>query len=356
MQPIKVCVVGGSGYTGAELLRLIINHPAMQLCAVYAHTQAGKSLAEVFPAFAHINMRLQAFNVEHVAEHVEVAFLGLPHGHAQEASFALRQKGIIVIDLSADHRFNNADLYAQIYGKAHRYPDMLAQAVYGLPEMSRDAIKTANLIACPGCYPTSVTLALLPIIHAGLLQDGQIIADCKSGVSGAGRSAAQASLFSERGEGMQGYKTLAHRHAPEIIRNLKRVAHFDTSQASAIDHTQWHVHFVPHLVPMSRGILSTVYVRIPSNMSQDDIQNLYTEYYQSETFVSVLPSGHHAHTTSVRGSNRCQIDLTVQAGLLVIHAVIDNLGKGAAGQAIQCFNIRQGLPESLGVSMVGMYP
>ena len=204
MQPIKVCVVGGSGYTGAELLRLILNHPAMQLCAVYAHTQAGKSLAEVFPAFAHVDMRLQAFDVDHAADNAQVAFLGLPHGHAQEASFALRQKGVVVIDLSADHRFNNADLYAQVYGKAHRYPNMLPQAVYGLPEMHRESIKTANLIACPGCYPTSVTLALLPIIHAGLLQDGQIIADCKSGISGAGRSASQASLFSERGEGMQG--------------------------------------------------------------------------------------------------------------------------------------------------------
>lgn len=345
----RVAVVGASGYTGAELLRLILTHPRMELVAVAGHSTAGRALGEVFPSFAHLNLTLRAFDPDEISELAEVVFLALPHGTSQEAAHALRSRGARVIDLSADHRFDDPELYARVYGAPHLYPDRLREAIYGLPELRRDELRDAALIACPGCYPTSVALAVAPALSAGLLTSHEIIADCKSGLSGAGRGAKVGSLMSERGESMQGYKTLDHRHAPEMEATLTRELEDHTGDPVKV----W---FSPHLVPMTRGILSTVYLRLKAGVDIDAARKVYERAYQSEPFVTLLPSGQSPTTLSVRGTNRCQIGLTVRANLLVVHAAIDNLGKGAAGQAIQCFNISSGFSETLGLGHTALYP
>lgn len=347
---VSVAVVGASGYTGAELLRLIVAHPLIELKAVYSHSTAGKKLAEVFPAFAHSDLTLLPFDAEKVASCAQVAFLALPHGTAQEATYQLRQHKVIVIDLSADHRFDDPLQYAQVYGSAHLHPQNLQETVYGLPELYRDQIKRSSLIACPGCYPTSVALALTPALKAGLLSSYEVIADSKSGVSGAGRSASITSLFAERGESIQGYKTLAHRHAPEMEMSFNRQRPISEQDQEAC------IHFAPHLIPMSRGILSTVYLKLKQGVSAEKVREIYQKAYRDEYFVTLLPEGEHPNTLSVRGTNRCHLGLTVRSHLLVVHAAIDNLGKGAAGQALQCFNLRLGFEETLGLKQVGVYP
>ena len=348
---VKVAVVGASGYTGAELLRLIEGHPMIELVMVCGHSTAGQPLSSVFPAFAHSSLVLQRFCADRVAESAEIAFLALPHGTAQEATEALRSRDVKVIDLSADHRFDDPEHYAEVYGAPHLFPDRLREATYGLAELNREQIKVSSLIACPGCYPTSVALAVSPALSAGLLSSLEVIADCKSGLSGAGRSAKVGSLFAERGESMQGYKTLAHRHAPEMEITLdKRRPIGSSNQGDLV------VHFSPHLVPMSRGILSTVYLRLKPGIDEAQIRDKYLAAYQAEPFVTLLPQGQSPNTLSVRGTNRCHLGFTVKGGLLVVHAAIDNLGKGAAGQALQCFNLMNGFEETLGLSHVGVYP
>ena len=360
----RVAVVGASGYTGAELLRLICDHPQMTLTAVFGHSSAGKHIGEVFPSFAHLDLTLLAFDPELVAEMAEVAFLALPHGTTQEAADALLSRDVQVIDLSADHRFDHPEQYAEVYGAEHQHPERLREAVYGLPELRRAEVSEAHFIACPGCYPTSVVLAVAPAIRAGILSHYEVIADCKSGVSGAGRAPRVGSLFAERGESMQGYKTLDHRHAPEIEMNIDRLiaqrsGEEDTSQEAGRvngERAQSKVWFSPHLVPMSRGILSTVYLRLRTPMSESVVRDLYQTFYQTEPFVTLLPSGQHPTTLAVRGTNRCHIGVTVRSDLLVVHAAIDNLGKGAAGQAVQCFNLMRGLEEQSGLGATGVYP
>lgn len=356
--PVAVTVVGASGYTGAELLRFLAHHPLAKLSAVYAHSKAGLRLGEVFPAWAHSSLRLESFDPDHAAAHGEVAFLALPHGASQEAAHALRERGVCVIDLSADHRFNHPAEYASVYGAEHAYPERAQEAAYGLPELFRAPLKSADLIACPGCYPTSVALGAAPAIRAGLSADLELIADCKSGVSGAGRSAKEMSLYSERAEAMQGYATLSHRHAPEMEATLGRVWAEAQGQKAhdQRDRGQLRVHFSPHLTPMSRGILSTLYLRLKPGVSARDVRDVYESTYAEEPFVTLLPEGAHATTLAVRGTNRCHLDLTVKGSLLVVHAAIDNIGKGSAGQALQCFNIRQGFDEQLGLEAVGVYP
>ena len=346
--PISVAVVGASGYTGAELLRLINQHPQMQLSAVFGHSTAGKNIGEVFMSLAHLDLTLLAFDPEVVAEVAEVAFLALPHGASQEAAHALLSRGVQVIDLSADHRFDDPRRYEEVYGAAHAYPQRLREAVYGLPELWRDELRGASFAAGPGCYPTSVTLAVAPALSADILSSREVIADCKSGVSGAGRSAKVTGLFAERAESMQGYKTLDHRHAPEIEMNLNRVA-----SGEGGDIKVW---FSPHLVPMSRGILSTVYLRLKASCDATYVREVYQDFYRSEPFVTLLASGEHPTTLAVRGTNRCHLGVTVREDLLVVHAAIDNLGKGAAGQAIQCFNVMRGLDEQVGLGATALYP
>ena len=244
-----------------------------------------------------------------------------------------------VIDLSADHRFPDPAVYADIYG-AHAHPESLTKAVYGLPELNRASIKNAELIGCPGCYPTSVILAASPIVRSALRLDTDLIADCKSGVSGAGRSASAGTHFPETADGLHAYKTLAHRHAPEMSYAL----------------AGQKVRFVPHLVPMIRGILATVYIRLPVGTTMMEVRSLYERAYENEPFIDVLDDGLHPDPRHVRGTNRCHIGLFLDDDLLVVQSAIDNLCKGSSGQAVQCFNIMAGLSETTGLMATAVFP
>jgi len=244
-----------------------------------------------------------------------------------------------VIDMSADHRFDDPEFYARVYAP-HGYPASLQRTVYGLPELHRDRIRNADLVGCAGCYPTSVILGAHPAQAAGILSSDEIIADCKSGVSGAGRSAKPGTHFPETADGLHAYKTLAHRHGPEMGRALGGMT----------------VHFVPHLVPTIRGILSTIYLRLSPSLDESQVREIYLDRYHDEPFIEVLPAGHHPDPRHVRGTNRCHIGLFVDANLLVVQTVIDNLCKGSAGQAIQCLNLMAGRPESEGLTATALFP
>lgn len=335
----RAALVGASGYTGVEALRLLSRHPDIDLTALCAGRMAGRPLAEVAPAFTGVAAPpLEPFHPKAVAAAADFAFLALPHGTAQDAAADLLAEGVRVIDLSADHRFDDPAAYAAIYGE-HRRPGSLSETVYGLPEHNRDRIAKSRLVGCPGCYPTSVILAASPAVRAGWTV-GDVIADCKSGVSGAGRSPGAGTHYPETADGLHAYKTLAHRHAPEMSRNLGGA----------------RVHFVPHLVPIVRGILSTVYLRLDTPRTLDAVRALYGEAYDAEPFVHVLPAGAHPDPRHVRGTNRCHVGLFVDGDLLVVQAAIDNLGKGAAGQAVQCFNLMAGLPETTGLEHTALFP
>lgn len=335
----RVALVGASGYTGIEALRLLTQHPAVQLTALCAGRNAGLPLDRVAPAFTGLDTpRLEPFDALAVSKEAEFAFLALPHGTAQDAAADLLAEGVRVIDLSADHRFADATRYASIYGE-HARPESLKETVYGLPEHHREAIRETRLVGCPGCYPTAVTLAAAPIVRAGWTV-GDVIADCKSGVSGAGRTPKPGTHYPETADGLHAYKTLDHRHAPEMSRNLGGVK----------------VHFVPHLVPTIRGILATVYLRLDGAHDLGAVRALYAEAYADEPFVHLLPEGDHPDPRHVRGTNRCHIGLFADGDLLVVQSAIDNLGKGAAGQAMQCFNLMAGLPETTGLAHTAVFP
>lgn len=340
MERVPVALVGATGYTGAEALRLLLQHPGVRIAALCAERNAGKPLAEVLPPFAGVALPpLEAFDAAAVARAASFVFLGLPHGAAQHAAADLLAAGARVIDLSADHRFDDPDAYAAVYG-AHQRPESLAHTVYGLPEHNRERIRGARLVGCPGCYPTSVILAATPARRAGLVADDEVLADSKSGVSGAGRSPGPGTHFPETAEGFRAYKTLQHRHAPEIARALGAR----------------RVRFVPHLVPMNRGILSTVYLRLRAGVTAAQVREAYEAAYTGEPFVHLLPAGEHPDTRHVRGTNRCHLGLFVDDDLLVVQSAIDNLGKGAAGQAVQCLNLMAGLPEDMGLGHTALFP
>lgn len=339
--PIPVALVGASGYTGAELLRLLYTHPTAQVVTLCGHSRAGEPLDQVLPSFTGCDLPdIVRFDPTAIAKHAEYAFLALPHKTAQNAAASLLDAGVKVIDLSADHRFTDSAFYEGIYQIEHAHPASLAQTVYGLPEHNRDRIRDTRLVGCPGCFPTSVILAAAPALHAGLLGDREIIADSKSGVTGAGRKPGAGTHFPETSEGIRAYKTFKHRHAPEIRHHLGEVK----------------VHFVPHLVPMNRGILSTVYLKLRPGIELAEVRAAYAAAYENEPFVHVLPTDQHPETRQVRGTNRCHIGLFVDGDRLVVQAAIDNLGKGAAGQAIQCFNLMAGLDETVGLAHTALFP
>ena len=343
----RVAVVGATGYTGAELLRLLYQHPHVDIVRICGHSTVGQSLGAVLTPFAGVDLpEVTAFDAAELGRVAEVVFLCVPHGTAQDAAADCLAAGLKVIDLSADHRFDDPDFYARVYAP-HARPESLAQTVYALPELKgpdaqqRARIAGSRLVGCPGCYPTSVILAAAPAVQAGLLAEGaDIIADCKSGVSGAGRKANLGTHFPETSEGLRAYKTLGHRHAPEIARAL------------GVD----RVHFVPHLVPMNRGILATVYLRLAAGTDLAKARATYSNYYENEPFVTVLPAGKHPDTRHVRGTNRAHLGLFMDGDLLVVQAVIDNLTKGSSGQAVQAFNLMQDLPETCGLTLTAMFP
>jgi N-acetyl-gamma-glutamyl-phosphate reductase len=346
MNAIPVGILGASGYTGAELVRLLARHSGVEIRAVTADRKAGQAMAAVFPHLGGVDLPLLSTIEETDFDALEAVFLGLPHGTTQDVVSALPDH-LKVIDLSADFRLQSLDSYKQWYGHDHRAPAFQKDAVYGLTEHARDAIRQARLIACPGCYPTASLLPLVPLLKAGLIVAEDIIIDAKSGVSGAGRAEREASLFAEVSEGIHAYGIGGHRHAPEIEQMLS-----DTAG------TPITVNFTPHLVPMNRGILATIYVRLAPGMDADGLRDALNAAYDQEPFVRVLPEGIAPATRHVRGSNHCLIGVFPDRlpGRAILVSAIDNLVKGAAGQAVQNFNLVAGLPETTALEQEPLFP
>ncbi|NMY42212.1 N-acetyl-gamma-glutamyl-phosphate reductase [Pseudomonas sp. WS 5013] len=343
---VKVGIVGGTGYTGVELLRLLAQHPQAEVAVITSRSEAGVRVADMYP-----NLRGHyddlAFSVPDAATlgACDVVFFATPHGVAHALAGELLAAGTKVIDLSADFRLQDAQEWAQWYGQPHGAPDLLPEAVYGLPEVNREAIKGARLIAVPGCYPTATQLGLIPLLEAGLADPGRLIANCASGVSGAGRGAKVGSLLCEASESMMAYSVKGHRHLPEISQGLRRAANGPVGLT-----------FVPHLAPMIRGIHATLYATVADRGV--DLQALFEQRYANEPFVDVMPAGSHPETRSVRGANVCRIAVHRPQGgeLVVVLSAIDNLVKGASGQALQNMNILFGLDERLGLAHAALLP
>ena len=341
---MKVGIVGGTGYTGVELLRLLVRHPAVELAVITSRSEAGRPVAELFPNLrGHLNIRFSAPDLERL-QACDLVFFATPNGTAMKMVPELLQAGTRVIDLAADFRIRDVSVWERWYGMTHACPDLLAEAVYGLPEMNREKVKSARLVANPGCYPTAVTLGLLPLIEQGVIAGDGLIADCKSGVSGAGRAANVAMLMGELGESFKAYAVPGHRHLPEIEQNLSGAAGRPVGLT-----------FVPHLLPMIRGIHATLYGRLQQEV---DLQMLFQQRYADEPFVDVMPPGSHPETRSVRGVNDCRIAVhrPQDGDTLVVLSVIDNLVKGAAGQALHNMNLMLGLGETVGLDAVGLIP
>ena len=342
---IAVGVVGGTGYTGVELIRLLAQHPRARLSVITSRAEAGRPVADLFPNLrGHLDLCFSAPDVDALSR-CDLVFFATPNGVAMEQAPALLDAGVRVIDLAADFRLRDAALWAQWYGREHACPELLEEAVYGLPEMNRPAIRRARLVANPGCYPTATQLALLPLLEAGVIEPDGIIADCKSGVSGAGRKASVTTLLCEASEDFKAYSVPGHRHLPEIRQGLEQVA------GGAVGLT-----FVPHLTPMIRGIHATVYARLRDR--ERDLQALFEHRYGNEPFVDVMPPGSHPQTRSTRGANWCRLAVHRPQGgdVVVVLSVIDNLVKGAAGQAIQNMNIMWGWDERCGLEQLPLLP
>jgi N-acetyl-gamma-glutamyl-phosphate reductase len=344
---IRAGIVGGTGYTGVELLRILALHPEVEVevAVVTSRADAGTRVDAVYPSLRGvINVLFTAPEMESLA-HCDVVFFATPNGTAMLMAEQLLARGVKIIDLSADFRLKDAAEWSHWYGMEHACPELIAEAVYGLPEIHREAIKQARLVACAGCYPTAVQLGFLPLLENGLIDSDHLIADVKSGVSGAGRKAELTGLMSEVGESFKAYGVSGHRHLPEIRQGLSLVAG-----------KQVGLTFVPHLTPMIRGIHATLYSQLTASL--DDIQALYEQRYQHEQFVDVLPKGAHPSTRDVRGSNNCHIAIHQPQGgnTIVVLSVIDNLVKGASGQAVQVMNLLFALPEDLGLRILALYP
>ncbi len=348
IKKVKIGIVGGTGYTGVELLRLLALHPHAELAVITSRGDAGLPVADMFPSLrGYVDLKFSDPATANLAA-CDVVFFATPHGVAMSQAQALLKAGVKVIDLAADFRLQDTAVFEKWYKMPHTCADILKDAVYGIPELYREQIKSANVIGNPGCYPTTVILGLAPLLKLGLIDfSAPIVADCKSGVSGAGRKAEVATLFAESSDNMKAYGVAGHRHHPEIHAQLTKLAD------SKIDFI-----FVPHLIPMIRGMLSTIYVKLSAKGLQADTQALYEKCYANEQFVDVLPAGKQPETRSVRGSNQLRIALHKQAdtGYLTIIAVQDNLVKGAAGQAVQNMNIMFGLEENSGLQVVPLLP
>ncbi len=345
---IKVGIVGGTGYTGVELLRLLAQHPNVELTAITSRKEAGMPVAEMFPSLrGHVSL---AFSTPDDAplKSCDVVFFATPNGVAMQQTRELLDAGVKVIDLAADFRIQDVAEWSKWYGMEHACPDLVAEAVYGLPEINREKIKGARLIANPGCYPTAVQLGLLPLVEAGVIDTTWMVADCKSGVSGAGRKAEIGALFAEASDSFKAYAVAGHRHLPEIRQGVARMAGREVGLT-----------FVPHLTPLIRGIEATLYARLNQDV---DLQALFEARYANEYFVDVMPAKSHPETRSVRASNLCRIAVHRPQGSLagdntvVVLSVIDNLVKGAAGQAVQNMNILFDLPENTALTQVPVMP
>ena len=345
---IKIGIVGGTGYTGVELLRLLALHPHAELTVITSRGDSGLPVADMFPSLrGFVDLKFSDPAIADLSA-CDVVFFATPHGVAMSQAKVLLTADVKIIDLAADFRLQDIAVFEQWYKMPHTCADILKDAVYGLPELNRAQIKTAKVIGNPGCYPTTVLLGLAPLLENGLIDfSAPIVADCKSGVSGAGRKAEVATLFAESSDNMKAYGVAGHRHHPEIHAQLTKLAD------GKIDFI-----FVPHLIPMIRGMLSTIYVKLSTKGKATDLQTLYEKRYANEQFVDLLPAGNMPETRSVRGSNQLRIALHPQAGTdyLTVVVVQDNLVKGAAGQAVQNMNILFGLVESCGLQVVPLLP
>ncbi len=345
---LKVGVVGGTGYAGVELLRLLAAHPGVEITVITSRAEDGRRVDDLYPNLrGHLDLVFRAPDTSNLEE-CDLVFFATPNAVAMHQVPELLEKGVRVVDLSADFRFRDADQWSAWYGQQHACPQLLSESVYGLPELNRAAICGARLVANPGCYPTAVQLGFKPLLEHGLVDTQSLIADAKSGVSGAGRQASVGSLLCEASESFKAYAVAGHRHLPEIARGLSQIAQHEVGLT-----------FVPHLIPMIRGIHATLYARLSKTDGQDvDLQKLFENCYAEEPFVDVMSAGAHPETRSVRGCNQCRVAVhrPQQGNTVVVLAVIDNLVKGAAGQAIHNMNIMFGLEERAGLSSIALMP
>ena len=344
---IKVGIVGGTGYTGVELLRLLAAHPGVQLTAITSRKEDGLPVADMFPSLrGRVALAFSAPDKVDLTQ-CDVVFFATPHGVAMAQAPELLKAGVKVIDLAADFRLKDQATFEKWYKIPHTCPELLAEAVYGLPELNREAVQAARLVANPGCYPTTMQLGFYPLLKAGLVDAGSLIADAKSGVSGAGRKAEIGTLFSEASDNFKAYGVSGHRHTPETVAQLQR---FTDQKIGLI--------FTPHLVPMIRGMHSTLYARLAKDIDNAALQALFEEQYKDSPFVDVMPFGSHPETRSTRGANMLRLALhrPDNGNTLVVLVVQDNLVKGASGQAVQCMNLMFGLEETIGLQQIALLP
>jgi len=344
---LKVAVIGASGYTGVELLRLLVGHPEVEISCITSRQHEGLPINQAFPSLSGFcELVCESLDVTVIAQRVDLVFTALPHKSAMEVIPDFLAAGCKVVDLSADYRLKDRFVYEQWYQK-HTSPDLLAEAVYGLPELFREVIGSARLVANPGCYPTSVILGLAPLLKNDLIDLTTLIIDSKSGASGAGRGVKQGSLYCEVNEGFKAYAVASHRHTPEIEQTLSTLAGA-TVQVS----------FTPHLLPINRGILSTMYASLKAAKSTADLLDVYRQAYAEEPFVRVMPGNELPNVVYVRGTNFCDVGLVSdeRTGRVIVTSAIDNLVKGAAGQAVQNMNLLYGFKEQLGLGIVPLFP
>jgi N-acetyl-gamma-glutamyl-phosphate reductase len=345
---VEVGIVGGTGYTGIELLRLLVNHPQVTIKLITSRSEEGVAVADIYPSLrGYCDLLFTTPSVDTLAE-CDVVFFATPHGVAHQLVPELYARGIKIIDLSADFRIKDAALWSQWYGQPHGCESLLGEAVYGLPEVNRAQIQSAQLVACPGCYPTATQLGLLPLLENNLVDPESLIANAASGVSGAGRQASIDNLHSEVSDSFKAYASGGHRHLPEIEQGLRAVQPVGSLPAK--------VTFVPHLLPIIRGIHATLYAKL--NDVSVDLQALYEQRYADEKFVDVMPFGSHPQTRSVKSSNMCRMSIVRPQGgdVVVIMSVIDNLTRGASGQAVQNMNIMCGFDEDEGLRQLALLP
>lgn len=340
---VRIAIVGAAGYAGAELVRLVLGHSVFELVAVTSEQDAGRRVEEVYPALAGCGLVYEPHDTPALAS-AELAFLAVPHTAAMALAPRLLEAGLVVVDASADFRLRDPALFERTYGAPHAAPKLLAEAVYGLPELWRERFPGHRLVACPGCYPTATLLACAPAVRAGIVTSGRVVVDAISGVSGAGRTPSPSTHFVAVTESLVAYQVATHRHTPEMVQGLATLGLPDPA-----------VVFTPHLAPLDRGLLATVYLEVARGLSEADVHRVYREAYAGEPFVDVCEPGTQPATGHVRGSNRAHLGLALEprSGTLVVTCAIDNLVKGTSGQAVQCANIVLGLEETTGLTGFG---
>lgn len=345
---MKVGIIGASGFTGVELIRILKNHPKVDLELLTSESFVGKKISELYPSVGlDLDMELEVFDSHDALRRCDILFLALPHGYSSELVAMAYADKKIIIDLGADFRLKKIEEYSSWYETDHKAPHLLDKAVYGLPEIHREEIKGAKIIANPGCYPTSAILALAPLLKKSLIDIKGLVIDSKSGVSGAGRRATPVTHFNSANENINPYRVIKHRHTPEIEQELSLLAGEEVS-----------ITFTPHLIPINRGMLSTCYASLLEDLEEEELRKIYEDFYKDEAFVKILPKGIWPHTKWVLGSNNCLLNFEVDKRnkRIVIASVIDNLTKGASGQAVQNMNIVLGIEETTGLASPAIYP